>query len=172
MRKPRELVNGAIYHVTMRANRKEMIFDPRVIRELYMEILNRAKRRYFFTIDNFIIMGNHVHLMIRPGKNENLSRIMQWINSVFAMKYNKIYGLTGHVWGERFFSVPLKSINKYLYTFDYINKNPVCVKLVDNMYNWLYSGSRFSLEGNYQVLAPPNTLINMFFPGWKVLCIT
>lgn len=168
MRKPRKLIKGAIYHVTMRANRKEMIFESKGIRALYMLVLSLAKDKYLFTIENFIIMGNHVHLMIRPEENENLSRIMQWINSVFAMKYNKIFGLTGHVWGERFYSKPLLTLHEYLTTFAYINNNPVCAKLVNNMYNWAYSGCRFCIEGKFGVLDPPKLLIMLFFPRWQV----
>ncbi len=49
-------------------------------------------------------MGNHFHLIIRPQKNENLSRIMQWILSVFALKFNRLFTYSGHVWYDRFTS--------------------------------------------------------------------
>ena len=87
MRKPRELREGARYHVTARANRKEMILDSGAYKELFLSVLKRAKARYSFRIENFTIMGNHFHLVIVPGKGESLSSIMQWIMSVFAMAF-------------------------------------------------------------------------------------
>lgn len=102
MRKPRDLRDGALYHVTEGANRKEMILDNRGMKELFLNIL-RAEERFSFRIENFRIMGNHIHLMLRPGPGVSLSRIMQWILGVFAMAYNRMHGFTGHVWGCRFF---------------------------------------------------------------------
>src|SRR5512133_313133 len=100
MRRPRELRTGARYHVTARANRKEMILDSIAMKELFLSVVKRAKKKYDFRLENFCVMGNHFHFIIRPGQGTSLSAIMRWILSVFAMAYNKIMGLTGHVWGE------------------------------------------------------------------------
>jgi len=43
MRKPRELRTGARYHVTARANRKEMILDTSAMKELFLSVVKRAK---------------------------------------------------------------------------------------------------------------------------------
>src|SRR5512145_89083 len=104
MRRPRELQADARYHVTARANRKEMILDTSAMKELFLSVVKRAKEKYDFRLENFCIMGNHVHFLIQPGRGESLSAIMRWILSVFAMAYNKIRCMTGHVWGCRFFS--------------------------------------------------------------------
>ena len=97
MRKPRELEENARYHVTARANRKEMILETSEMKEMFLSVLRRAKRKYDFRLENFCIMGNHFHFVIQPGRGESLSAIMRWIMSVFAMAYNKIRGFTGHV---------------------------------------------------------------------------
>jgi len=97
MRKPRLLISGALYHVTARANRKELVLQPSQIKVLFLEVLSKAKRRFKFTLDNFCIMGNHIHLLIRPQSECSLSRLMQWVLSVFARAYNRLHGLVGHV---------------------------------------------------------------------------
>ena len=71
MRKNRQLLEGAEYHVTARINRGENIFLAREDRELFMSILKRAKKKFNFSLKNFCIMGNHIHLLIKPGP-ENL----------------------------------------------------------------------------------------------------
>ena len=81
-----------------------MILDSHDMKELFLEVMRRAKAKYAFRIENFCIMGNHIHIMLRLEGDTSLSRLMQWIMSVFAMSYNRIHGLVGHVWGERFFS--------------------------------------------------------------------
>ncbi|GAB1482110.1 hypothetical protein MASR2M78_09250 [Treponema sp.] len=140
MRKPRRLRAGAKYHVSARANNKEFIFASRPMKELFLHVLNEAKKHYSFIIENFCIMDNHVHLLIQPGDNENLSRIMQWTLANFAVAYNKQNDRSGHVWGERFFSRIINTLQEYLHIFDYIDKNPSLAGLVDRSTVWEYSG--------------------------------
>ncbi len=92
MRKKRKLIEGAKYHITARANRSELILNAPKMKGLFLNILKRAKKKYKFSITNFCIMGNHIHLMIQPLKPESLSRIMQWILATFAINYNKLFG--------------------------------------------------------------------------------
>lgn len=140
MRKPRILQKGATYHVTARANRQELIMDPHGMKVLFLATILRAKKRYRFQISNFSILGNHFHLIITPGSGESLSAIMQWILSVFAMAYNRKLGLTGHVWGERFFSKVIEGLKELLRTFEYIDENPVRAGLVARAEQWEYGG--------------------------------
>ena len=150
MRKPRELREGALYHVTARANRQEMILDGKGMKDLFLEVLTRAKGKYRFRIENFCVMGNHIHLMIRPGSKESLSRILQWVLSVFAMAFNRIHGFTGHVWGCRFFSRIVGGFQQFLKIFQYIDENPVEAHRVDDARDWEYGGlwhDRHGLHG-------------------------
>ena len=102
MRKPRILCEGATYHVVAKINRGEDALEADDMKRLFMMVIKRAKKKYMFSIKNFVIMDNHAHFLIEPKENENLSRIMQWVLSVFAIYYNKIHKLTGHLWRFRF----------------------------------------------------------------------
>jgi putative transposase len=158
-------MDGALYHVSARANRKEMILDSAEIRDLFLKVVARARKRYRFRIENFCVMGNHYHLMIRPGPHESLSRIMQWIMSVFAMEYNREFKLTGHVWGERFFSRIIKSFWEYLITFDYIDTNPVEACLVPFARDWRHGGLWHNRNGCRQILKNPPDYVILAFPS-------
>ena len=141
MRKNRKLLEGAEYHVTARINRGEMIFLNPGDRELFVEILKRAKKRFNFSLKNFCIMGNHVHFLIKPGPGVSLSKIMQWLLGVFAQSWNKRHGLSGHLWGERFFSRIISGILDFLRVFLYIDQNPVVAGLADHPGQWEYGGA-------------------------------
>jgi len=141
MRKNRMLLEGAEYHVTARINRGEMIFLNRDDREFFMEILKRAKKKFSFSLKNFCIMGNHVHFLIKPGPGESLSKIMQWLLGVFAQLWNKRHGLSGHLWGDRFFSRIISGILDFLRVSAYIDQNPVAVGLADHCEQWEYGGA-------------------------------
>ena len=165
MRKPRALKVGALYHVTARANRKELILDEKGMRDLFLTVIVRAKKRYNFKIENFCLMGNHFHLMIRPGLHESLSRIMQWIMSVFAMTFNRMHGYTGHVWGCRFFSRILGRFREYAEVYRYIDKNPVAASRVRSSKMWRYGGLWHDTHGDRRILDPPTMYALMISPA-------
>ncbi|MDR2537810.1 MAG: transposase [Treponema sp.] len=94
MRYPRELQDGAAYHVTSEINRNEMELQSPWIKTMFLTFVKRAKQKYPFQLFNFCIMDNHVHLVIKPENGEYLSRIMQWIKGNFARYWNKVHGKT------------------------------------------------------------------------------
>jgi len=171
MRKPRILKQGAVYHVSARANRKEMIMERGAVKELFLEVVARARERYDFRLENFCVMGNHYHLLIRPGPGTNLSRLMQWIMSVFAMAYNRRHGLTGHVWGERFFSRIVDGLKAFLEVFRYLDENPVRSCLVVNPRDWPYGGLRRHRMGACELEERLRAVVRLLFPEHAPLAL-
>jgi REP element-mobilizing transposase RayT len=57
------------------------LLDPR-FKKLFLSFVEKAKRKFHFRLRDFCIMGNHIHLSIKTGKDGNLSEIMQWINLI------------------------------------------------------------------------------------------
>lgn len=152
MRKKREIQAGAVYHVGARINNKEMLLKSPEIKSLFLAVVKRAKKKYMFQLTNFVVMENHIHMIIKPGEKENLSRIMQWILSVFAVLCNKKMGRTGHLWGERFFSKIIRTVCEYARVFEYIDDNPLKAGLVTNDGVWRYSGKYHRLINKYELL--------------------
>lgn len=136
MRQPRHLEPGARYHVTSRGHQKRAIFATVADKQLFLEVLARAKQKFDFRLENLCLMSNHFHALVFPGPTTNLSRLMQWILSVFAQAWNRRHGLTDRVWGPRFFSRVLEGLRDYLRTFLYIDRNPVKARLVNDPDDW------------------------------------
>ena len=157
MRRNRKLLEGAEYHVTARINRGEMIFQNYEDRELFLAILKRARKKYVFSLKNFCIMGNHIHLLIKPGKGESLSKIMQWILGVFAQLWNRKYKFSGHLWGDRFFSRILLGILDFLRVFIYIDYNPVIAGMVEKPEQWEHGGRWHHNNGHSDVIDLANS---------------
>jgi len=154
MRKPRQLQNGAHYHVSARANRQEMILRQDSCKELFLDVVRRAKKKFPFRIENFCVMENHFHFIIQPQRSVSLSAVMQWIMSVFAMAWNRKHGLTGHVWGQRFFSRVIQSMRDFLQVLEYIDRNPVLGGLVATPVDWPYGGCLHRSQSNWDILDP------------------
>ena len=164
MRKPRKLAHGAIYHVTARANRGELILNSPKIKNLFIKIIKRSKKKYNFALTTFCVMGNHIHLMIQPHKKESLSRIMQWILATFAINYNNIFNLLGHVWYDRFHSTIISCFRQYIRTFEYIAENPVKAEIVKDTRMYEFGGIWYLQKGLYEILEPPDLLLKLLFP--------
>ncbi len=141
-----------------------MILDSCEIKELFLEVLQRAKSKYTFRLENFCIMGNHFHLMVRPEGTTNLSRLMQWVMSVFAMAYNRLHGLVGHVWGSRFFSRIVSGLQEFLKMFVYIDDNPVDAHQVEDKRDWRYGGLWHHRAGIVKLCMRIGSVHRLFFP--------
>ena len=155
MRRPREKKSGATYHAIGRINRQEMIFVD-IIKELFLWKLKQAKLKYSFIIKNFCIMGNHVHLIIKPLENSDLSEIMQWVLGNFAREYNGFMGYKGHVWYDRFKSVIIENEKQMYRTQFYIWNNPHSINEVKDVRNYEYSGFYHLKTGRRDILEPPD----------------
>ena len=163
MRRNRVLLEGAEYHVTARINRGEMVFLAQEDRELFMATLRRAKKKFNFVLKNFCIMGNHIHLLIKPGPGESLSKIMQWLLGVFAQLWNKKHSLSGHLWGDRFFSRIILGIMDFLRVFIYIDYNPVIAGLTKQAEEWMFGGLWHHKNGLIDIINI-DPIISEYFP--------
>ena len=140
MRKKRQLLENASYHVTARVNHRKYLLEEQALKELFLKVVARAKKKYDFRLENFVLMGNHFHFIIKPGKNVSLSDIMKWILQVVAMHYNRITGISGHFWEGRFTSRIIEGFRDFLNVFSYIDHNPVRAGLVKCARLWDWGG--------------------------------
>lgn len=118
---------GCTYSTHIRINDEDVLrFQNRKIARLAMKVCKEARNKYNFMLILCTIMGNHLHIKLRPdpkGKH-TISQIMHWINFMIAMRYNKETGHTGRLWRERFKSCVLHDFAYFMNTAAYIARNP------------------------------------------------
>jgi putative transposase len=140
MRKSRVLRDDVPYHVVVRTNRKDLLLETSLAKGLFQETIIAAKEKHVFRIDNYVIMDNHVHLLIWPSCGAALPTLMKWILGGYTMKYNRVFESCGHVWGDRYYSRPIPDFGDYLMTSDYIDANPTRACLVEDPKHWAWGG--------------------------------
>jgi putative transposase len=141
MRKKRQFIEGAFYHVTSRTNDKARVFGGRLGQKIMLITLEEAKEKFKFRLTNFCIMPTHIHLLIKPENGISLSGIMQWIKTHSAKRWNFIHGSINHLWGDRFFSRVIEGPFDYFSVMNYIDRNPVKSGLVSAPEDWKASGA-------------------------------
>ena len=161
MRKPREIKPDATYHITATINREEKIFNKKEAKDLFLEVTQEAKDKYKFELTNFCIVKNEIQFILKPIK-EDLSKIMQWLLGVFAMRYNKKYNLRGHLWYDRFKSKIIETVEEIEEAFKRISEKPIIAKLVKKAKNYKYCGISFIIKGIFDLIKePPKNLLNL-----------
>lgn len=164
MRRPRHIVEEGRYHLIARANRGEFILESDDVKRLFLETLKRAKTRYSFDIEMFCIMDNHVHMVVKVARGESLSRLMQWLLSVFAIRFNRTHELKGHVWYDRFKSYVLASIRQYQAKLQYVMDNPVRAGMVKRREDYRWTGFHWWKKAGQTLMKPPDELFKSWFP--------
>jgi REP element-mobilizing transposase RayT len=108
MRKPRVLEAHAWYLVSTAANRHEPLFLERNAADLFKQTLRETGEHFAFELCGLDIEPDSVSFYIKPADGFQLPFIMQWLKQTFAVRYNVMKRLDGHVWGDRYRSKPLE----------------------------------------------------------------
>lgn len=145
---------GAIYHINNRGNHQEYIFLDDDDRELFLKLLITIIERMNWVCHAYCLMGNHFHLLIETPEGI-LSRGMAWLNSVYTQKFNKKYGVTGHLFQGRFKSKPVEDNMQFLMAARYIVRNPQEAKIVESAEQWPWSSYRATVGK----ITPPEYLL-------------
>lgn len=92
--------SGALYHVTARGDRLEVIFEDDVDRTQFLKVLGDVVERFNWGCHAYCLMSNHYHLMIATP-DANLSKGMRQLNGVFTQWSNRRYRRKGHLFQGR-----------------------------------------------------------------------
>lgn len=137
----RPWVSGAIYHITNRGNRQEIIFRENIDYIVYLGILKETLKFYEndnYKLISYCLMSNHVHLLLKTGRKDP-SFFMRRVNSMYARYFNSKYQYIGHLFQGRYFSNLINNVIELLEVSRYIHLNPVRAKMVDSPEKYMWS---------------------------------
>ena len=136
----RVVVPGYPHHVTQRGNRRSEVFEVDEDREAYLRFLKKYADRQGLAVWAYCLMGNHIHLVAVPEREESLGRALRDAHTVYAMHFNGRTGLSGHVWQGRFFSCPLDEMHLWA-AVRYVERNPVRAGMVGRAEEYAWSSA-------------------------------
>jgi len=142
-----------VYHVLTRGNNRQDVFEDEEDFRQYLDILLRYKEKYHFKLYHYVMMTNHVHLMIEPSEGGgSLSEVMKGINLAYAQYYKRKYRHTGHFWQDRYKSIIVSKDEYLLACGSYVELNPVRAKIVEDPKDYTWSSYRVYGYGKRDVL--------------------
>ncbi|MCM8799613.1 MAG: transposase [Candidatus Omnitrophica bacterium] len=156
MKPKRVVLDGAVYHITVRGNQKQKTFLEEVDFLNYFKILRHYKKKYRFKLYAYCLMPNHVHLILEVENSKNLSKIMQGINLSYTIYFNKKYQKVGHLWQGRYKSKIIQKDKYLIDCIEYVELNPVRSGLVENPFDYPWSSwrERFGKENKHLIDTP------------------
>lgn len=160
-RKPRVEFPGAFYHVIIRGNRQESVFfDDRDYHE-YLRRLREARQRFAYTVYAYVLMPNHVHLLLETG-GIALSRIMQWLGTTYTQYFNRRHRKVGHLFQGRYKAILCDKDAYLLALVRYLHLNPVRAGLVQDPARYRWSSHRAYLHLTHELPIPREIILGQF----------
>ena len=140
-RKPRVEFEGALYHVIARGNHRRDIFRDEADRLTYLDRLEHYRERYQCVVYAYVLMSNHVHLLIETG-TVGLSKIMQGVQFSYTQRYNRRHGAAGHLFQGRYKAILCDRDAYLLELVRYIHVNPARMKRAEDPWRYRWSSHR------------------------------
>jgi len=122
-RDPRKKSSTDIYHIMLRGINKQAIFNDSEDYEKFLQTLKDCKKISQFELFAYCLMSNHVHLLLKEGK-ESLELIFKRIGARYVFWFNWKYKRCGHLFQDRYKSEAIEDDRYFLAVLRYIHQNP------------------------------------------------
>jgi len=157
-RLPRFSIPGQSQHVIQRGNNRDAIFVADEDYDFYLEKLKDACQKFQCEIHAYVLMTNHVHLLITPYSESGISKVMQSLGRFYVQYFNYKYRRTGTLWEGRYRATLLDSEQYLLICSRYIELNPVRAGMVLHAVEYPWSSYRCNAMGETNQLLTPHLI--------------
>jgi len=142
-----------VYHILTRGNNRQTIFKDEEDYQKYIDILQKYKEKYKFKLYHYILMTNHVHLVMETiEEGGELFQIMKGINLSYAQYYKAKYKHIGHFWQDRYKSIIISKDEYLLACGSYVELNPVRAGIVKEPKDYRWSSYQANAYGGKDIL--------------------
>lgn len=155
-RRPRLDLAGIAQHIVQRGNDRQPCFFQagdylRYLREMNEIVLKRGCQ-----VHAYVLMTNHVHLLITPPQSGVIVRVMQSLGRRYVRYINDRYRRTGTLWEGRYKSSLIDSEDYLLRCYRYIELNPVRARMVADPLDYAWSSHPCNAFAKPDILIQPH----------------
>ena len=135
---------GSLHFITWSCYQRQPLLNSSARRDLLLAVLERMRSRYRFAVIGYVVMPEHVHLLVSEPQIANPSTVVQAVKLGFARRMlDGIHSDTPHhIWQSRFYDFNLWSQRKEIEKLKYMHRNPVVRGLVEEPEQWRWSSYR------------------------------
>ena len=157
-RRPRIHLPGMPVHLVQRGHNRDACFFVEEDFLAYHEWLGEALRKTGCTLHAYVLMTNHVHLLLTPPSPEAVSQLVMALGRRYVQYINKTYRRTGTLWDSRYKSSLVHADDYLLLCQRYIELNPVRAEMVSDPAQYRWSSYRANGLGQTDPLITPHAV--------------
>lgn len=141
-RLPRLSIAGSPHHVLQRGNNRQPVFMDDADRLRYLALLGDAAIRFKVAVHAYVLLDNHVHLLLTPADGVGLAQAMQALGRAYVRYFNDRHARSGTLWEGRYRSAPLEAGTYLLPCLVWMDTHPVRAGLANDPagYAWCSHG--------------------------------
>lgn len=149
------LANVAV-HIIQRGNNRAVCFYAEEDYRCYLDHLAELAKRYGCLIHAYVLMTNHVHLLLTPQSIESTGLMMKHLGQRYVQYINRSYRRSGTLWEGRYRSCLVQSEGYLLECYRYIELNPVRAGMVAHPHDYRWSSYHANGDGKRDLLVTPH----------------
>lgn len=157
-RQPRFILPGQPQHIIQRGNNRDVTFASEADYQFYLEKLTEACHKHRCDVHAYVLMTNHVHLLMTPHENQSIGKVMQSLGRYYVQYFNYTYRRTGTLWEGRYKAALIDSESYLLTCYRYIELNPVRAGMVEHPAEYRWSSYQYNALGDVDRLVTPHDL--------------
>ena len=146
-RRARLKVVGLPLHLIQRGNNRSACFYADEDYSLYLHHLGELARKFHCALHAYVLMTNHVHLLLTPARLDGPSLLMKHLGQRYVQYVNRVYRRSGTLWEGRFRSSIVQQQDYLLRCYRYIELNPVRAGMVRHPREYGWSSYCTNAEG-------------------------
>src|SRR6185312_13463069 len=149
-------IAGLPLHVIQRGNNRARCFTREGDYGLYMGMLGELCVKFECELHAYVLMTNHVHLLMTPGDAASVSNVMKNLGQRYVQHVNRMDGRSGSLWEGRFRSSIVDTEAYLLRCYRYIECNPVRAGMVADPADYPWSSYRANALGEADPVITPH----------------
>lgn len=153
-RKRRFYIPGVPAHIVQRGNNRQWVFVDTKDFESYLFWLHEAVATHGCRLHAYVLMTNHVHLLLTPDSSNSVSQAIQHLGRKYVTYFNRRYNRSGTLWEGRHKGSIIQSDSYALNCYRYIELNPVRAGMVDSPGDYRWSSYHRNALGKQASLIP------------------
>jgi len=142
------------YFVTTKTWQNRALFKVEKVAEILADRLIECRDRGTYLLHEFIIMPDHLHLLLTPGNTTSLEKAIMLIKGGSSHEIHRIRGHKMEIWQAGFHDWTIRDEADYRGRREYIRMNPVKAGLVEKPEDWAFG----SASGKFQLDPMPERL--------------
>ncbi|MCF7916594.1 MAG: transposase [Candidatus Omnitrophica bacterium] len=158
----RQVYDNAIYHVIQKGNNGKVLFESEKDYFKFISLIKEHKGKYSFELYNYCLMNNHLHLLVKVFKKEELSKLAQGLFQSYRFYFKRQYDYSGHLYQGRYKSNIIDKDEYLLECARYIETNPLRARVIKKLEDYKWSSYNFYAYGEQNSLLTTHPLYETF----------